>query len=123
MYKGEPGEIRTDAYHGTNLTSALSILESGFIPHLGIAGVGVYFDLGDDSSANERALEKADGDISQAVIIRAEVHLGKTIEFNFSSQKSPSDSLNQEGMNATISPQIKTPAISVTFPLQNIISI
>jgi len=87
MYEGEPGEIRTDAYHGTNLTSALSILESGFIPHLGIAGVGVYFDLGDDSSANERALEKADGILSRATVIQAELHLGNTVEINF--QRNP----------------------------------
>ncbi len=82
-YEGETGEIRTDAYHGTDLASAESILRSGFIPQLGIAGVGAYFDLGDDSSARERALEKAGGSFTQAVVIQAEVHLGKTIELNF----------------------------------------
>ena len=83
LSEGEPGEVRTDAYHGTNLTSALSILSTGFIPHLEIAGVGVYFDLENDSSARQRAWEKADDDPSQAVIIRAEVHLGRIIEINF----------------------------------------
>jgi len=61
----------------------LSILSRGFIPYLGIAGVGVYFDLEDDSSAKQRALEKANGDPAQVVIICAEVHLGKIIEINF----------------------------------------
>ncbi|MFQ6039348.1 MAG: hypothetical protein ACE5PV_00725 [Candidatus Poribacteria bacterium] len=70
LSEGEPDEIRTDAYHGTDLTSALSILSTGFIPRLGIAGVGVYFDLKDDSSARQRALEKADGDLSAMTLTR-----------------------------------------------------
>ncbi len=60
-YQGEPGEIRADAYHGTNRTNALNIFNRGFIPHLGIAGIGVYVDLEDDSSAKQRAMEKARG--------------------------------------------------------------
>ncbi|MBI1923920.1 hypothetical protein HYR99_06680 [Candidatus Poribacteria bacterium] len=82
-YEGITGEIRTDAYHGTDLASAVSILQSGFIPQLGIAGVGAYFDLGNDASSQRRALEKGEGELSKAVIIQAEVHLSKVIEVNF----------------------------------------
>ncbi len=82
-YVGAPGEIRRDAFHGTMLQNALGILKSGFRPAIGIAGMGCYFDLGNDASARERALFRADGNVSQATIIQAELHLGKTIDMNF----------------------------------------
>ncbi len=44
QYEGEAGEIRDDAFHGTTFSNALNIPKTGFIPHLGIAGVGSYFD-------------------------------------------------------------------------------
>jgi hypothetical protein len=71
------GEVRDDAFHGTTLSNALNILKVGFIPHLGIAGVGAYFDLATDASAVEFALRRSGGDREQAVIIRAELHLGQ----------------------------------------------
>ena len=92
-YVGAPGEIRKDAFHGTTLQNALKIRQkatddfvlpqSGFRPAIGIAGMGCYFDLGNDTSARERALFHADGNLSQATIIQAELHLGKTIDINF----------------------------------------
>ena len=82
-YEGESGDVRSDAFHGTTLQNALKIREQGFLPRLGIAGVGCYFDLGSDSSARAFALERADGDLEQAVVIRAELHLGKTLDISF----------------------------------------
>ena len=81
--EGEPGHIRDDAFHGTRLENAFSIKERGFRPRLGIAGVGCYFDLGDDSSARAFALERAGGDPEQAVVIRVEIHLGTTLDLSF----------------------------------------
>ena len=52
--------MRTDAYHGTNLDSYLSIVQMGFRPSVGICGNAVYFDLGSRDSAVEKALEKAE---------------------------------------------------------------
>ncbi|MBM3225712.1 MAG: hypothetical protein FJZ47_18200 [Candidatus Tectomicrobia bacterium] len=74
---------REDAYHGTHLDNALRIRQQGFIPHLGIAGTGCYFDLGDDASARSFALERANGDAEQAVIIRAAIRLGTSLDFSF----------------------------------------
>jgi len=81
-YDGEPGDIRDDAFHGTRRENALKIKQQGFLPRLGIAGVGCYFDLGDDASARVFALERAGGDPEQAVVIRAEVHLGTTLDLS-----------------------------------------
>jgi hypothetical protein len=82
-YEGESGDVRNDAFHGTTLQNALKIKEQGFLPRLGIAGLGCYFDLGSDVSARAFALERADGDLEQAVVIRAELHLGKTLDISF----------------------------------------
>lgn len=82
-YEGESGKKRTDAFHGTTLQNALKIREHGFLPRLGIAGVGCYFDLGNDSSAKAFAFERADDDQDQAVVIRAELHLGITLDISF----------------------------------------
>lgn len=82
-YEGAPGNIRDDAFHGTTLQNALKIREQGFLPRLGIAGVGCYFDLGSDLSARAFALKRANGDPEQAVVIRAELHLGKTLDIAF----------------------------------------
>ena len=83
QYEGETGEIRYDAFHGTTLANALNILKMGFTPHLGIAGVGSYFDLVDDASAKEFALMRSGGDREQAVVIRAELHLGVVLDISF----------------------------------------
>jgi len=83
QYEGEAGDIRDDAFHGTTLENALKIKEQGFLPRLGIAGVGCYLDLGDDSSAKTFALKRAGGDPDNAVVIRAEVHLGTTLNISF----------------------------------------
>ena len=82
-YIGVPGEIRRDAFHGTTLQNTLGVLQIGFRPALGIAGLGCYFDLGNDDSARERAIFRVGGNLSQATIIQAELHLGKTIDINF----------------------------------------
>ena len=82
-YVGIPGEVRRDAFHGTTLQNALGILQDGFRPAIGIAGMGCYFDLGNDASARERALFRANGNSSKATIIQAELHLGKTLDINF----------------------------------------
>jgi hypothetical protein len=82
-YEGESSDIRDDAFHGTTLQNALKIREHGFLPRLGIAGIGCYFDLGSDLSARTFALERANGDPEQAVVIRAELHLGATLDISF----------------------------------------
>ncbi|MGH7456463.1 MAG: hypothetical protein ACRENG_34260 [bacterium] len=82
-YEGESSNIRDDAFHGTTLQNALMIREQGFLPRLGIAGVGCYFDLGSDLSARTFALERTNGDPEQAVVIRAELHLGTTLDISF----------------------------------------
>ena len=75
--------MRTDAYHGTNLDSYLSIVQTGFRPSVGICGNAVYFDLGSRNSAVEKALEKAAQNAERAVVMQAELVLGETIEINF----------------------------------------
>jgi hypothetical protein len=76
-------QMRTDAYHGTDLDSYLSIVQTGFRPSVCICGNAVYFDLGSRDSAVEKALEKAAQNAERAVIMQAELMLGKTIEINF----------------------------------------
>jgi len=82
-YEGESGDIRNDAFHGTTLQNGLKIREQGFLSRLGIAGGGCYFDLGSDLSARAFALERAGGNRELAVVIRAELHLGKTLDISF----------------------------------------
>lgn len=83
QHEGASGDIRDDAFHGTTLQNALKIREQGFLPRLGIAGAGCYFDLGSDLSARAFALERADGNPEQAVVIRAELHLGTALDISF----------------------------------------
>ena len=85
---GQVSEIGTDAYHGTSLDNAMSILTEGFRSALGIIGVGVNFDLENPASAIAKALEKVQGNRSQAAIIQAEVHLGKSIDLSFDTNPS-----------------------------------
>jgi hypothetical protein len=79
----QPGQRRTDAYHGTNLDNYWGIVQTGFRPSLGICGNAAYFDLGNRDSAVAKALEKAGQDVEQAVVIQAEWVPGKTVEINF----------------------------------------
>jgi len=79
----QPNPTRTDAYHGTNLDNYLSIMQTGFRRSLGICGNAVYFDLGNRDSAVEKALEKAEQDAERAVVMQAELTLGKTVEISF----------------------------------------
>ena len=81
--KNNIGEIRNDAYHGTSLENAMSILKEGFRPGPGIIGIGAYFDLENVDSAIAKALERVNDDRSQATIIQAEVALGRSIDLSF----------------------------------------
>ena len=83
QYEGATGEVRDDAFHGTTFSNALNILRVGFTPHLGIAGIGSYFDLASDASAKEFALTRSGGHHEQAVVIRAELHLGIVLDISF----------------------------------------
>lgn len=107
QYEGQPGSIRDDAFHGTTLENALKIKAQGFLPRLGIAGVGCYFDLGDDSSARAFALERADGDPEQAVVIQAELHLGATLDLSF--RRNPEVKRQFQGFQAKLKQQIGLP--------------
>jgi hypothetical protein len=106
-YEGETGDIRNDAFHGTTLQNALKIREQGFLPRLGIAGVGCYFDLGSDSSARAFALERANGDPEQAVVIRAELHMGKTLDISF--RRNPEVKRQFQQFQAALKQQSGTP--------------
>lgn len=71
-------EIRQDAFHGTTLSNALSIVKEGFRKSRGILGTGAYFDLGNDQSSRFRLARLLTEETK--VIIQAEIDLGTVLD-------------------------------------------
>ena len=73
-------KIRQDAFHGTTLPNAFSIVKERFRKSRGILGTGAYFDLGNDQSARLRLARSSTTEIK--VIIQAEIDLGAVLDLD-----------------------------------------